>query len=178
MTKLESVLSVETWDLSKNTIDFYHTSSNWLFITWFLYGKSEIHHSTKALHFKAFCRSLEQMGETWIELKPYCERWLLSYSVCVTGIYLGGCLGEGGKDLVFIVSCHPGNIITGVLLSLRELYSRVHQIIKISPQNADHHITVPVSAMQGICLLPFCQHPFFHFTYPSYLSCSAAVCHG
>lgn len=74
MAKLESLLSAEAQGLSKNTVDFYRASLNWLFITCFFFGKSEIHDSTKELHFKAVCRSLEQMGETWIELKPYCER--------------------------------------------------------------------------------------------------------
>lgn len=74
MAKLESLLSVEALGLSKNTVDFYRAGLNWLFITCFFSGKSEIHDSTKGLHFKAVCRSLEQMGETWIELKPYCER--------------------------------------------------------------------------------------------------------
>lgn len=74
MAKLEPLLSVEAQGLPKNSVDFYYASWSWLFITWFSFGKSEIHDSTKGLHFKAVCRSLEQMGETWIELKPYCER--------------------------------------------------------------------------------------------------------
>lgn len=68
------ISAVEAQDLLKNNVDFYHDSWIWLFMTWFSFDKSEIHDSTKGLHFKAVCGSLEQMGETWIELKPYCER--------------------------------------------------------------------------------------------------------
>lgn len=102
-------------------------------------------------------------------------------SVCFLNLFRS-MFRRRGKGLD-VASCHAGNIVPGALFSLRELYSRViewvglevHQVIKISPQNADHCIAVPVSTMQGICLLPFCPHPFFPFTYPSSLSCSAAL---
>lgn len=132
----------------------------WLFITWFSFGKSEIHDSTKGLHFKAVCRSLEQMGGTWIELKPYCERWSLYSSLHFLNL-LRGMFRRRGKGFK-IPNSHPGSIISGVLPFLRGLYSRIQQIIKISPQNADHGTTIPVSAMQGMSpaflpapLLPF-----------------------
>lgn len=160
MVKLESLLSVEAWGLSKNSADFYHDFFFWLFITWFLSGKSEIHDSTKGLHFKAVCRSLEQMGGTWIELKPYCERWSLSSSLHFLNL-LRRVFRRRGKGFK-MPSCHPGSIIPERLPFLRGLYSRIQQIITISPQNADHGTTIPVSAMQGMSpaflpapLLPF-----------------------
>lgn len=70
-----------------------------------------------------------------------------------------------------IPSCHPGSKIPGVLPFLSGLHSRIQQIIKISPQNADHHTTTPVSAVQGTSpaflpapLLPF--HPPFSLSPP------------
>lgn len=63
MAKLEPLLSVGQRDLSENAVNFYHTSSNWLLVTWFLYGKSQIHHSTKALHFKAVYSLLSRWGK-------------------------------------------------------------------------------------------------------------------
>lgn len=63
MAKLEPLLSVEQQDLLKNIVNFYHASSNWLLVTWFLYGKSRIHHSTKALHFKAVYSLLSRWGK-------------------------------------------------------------------------------------------------------------------
>lgn len=65
-----------------------------------------------------------------------------------------------------ISSCHPGSIIPGVLPFLRGLYSRIQQIIKISPQNADHHTTIPVSTVQGMSPA-FLPAPLLPFHWPS-----------
>lgn len=83
-------------------------------------------------------------------------------------------------------SCHPGSIIPGVLPFLRGLHSRIQQLIKMSPQNADHHTIITVSALQGMSpaflpapLLPFpisvCPLLGSHFT-ASLSGLSACMC--
>lgn len=98
--------------------------------------------------------------------------------LCMCFLYLlGRIFRRGRRRGPGVGSCCPGKIISWMLHFLREVYPRVHQIIKISSQSADHRVTIPVSAVLGICLLPVLPAPLlpFHLPFPSVTLCPSVA---